>query len=408
MHRRRFLGSLAVAAAALALPRPARAQVGGVNRFLFVQAVGGWDPLCVFAPLFGTPGIDMEPEAEPFTLGDLSLVDHPGRPAVRSFFEAHGAASVVLNGVSVRSVNHETCQAVAMTGATAETGTDWATRLADARRDAYRLPHVVVAGPAFPGDRGTIVSRAQGRLQGLIDAALFDELDTPVARPHFAVTPVLDRYLSRRAAGFAAGAPDSRLRAAHVEAVSRAQGLVADRLELSLRGGGGLNDRIDTAVSALASGLCRCASVATDFVFDTHADNAVQIGLFQDFFTSLSALRARLAATPGPTGRPLVEDTLVVVGSEMGRTPAWNATFGRDHWPFTSMMLVGPGLRGGRVVGGYTARYGGIGADPATGEPDPARPGIAAADIGATLLALGDVDPGEALPFATPLTGILA
>jgi asparagine synthase (glutamine-hydrolysing) len=103
-----------------------------------------------------------------------------------------------------------------------------------------------------------------------------------------------------------------------------------------------------------------------------------------------------------------VEDTLVVVGSEMGRTPAWNATFGRDHWPFTSMMLVGPGLRGGRVVGGYTARYGGIGADPATGEPDPARPGIAAADIGATLLALGDVDPGEALPFATPLSGILA
>ena len=134
----------------------------------------------------------------------------------------------------------------------------------------------------------------------------------------------------------------------------------------------------------------------------------MQIGLFQDFFASLSRLRERLASTPGPTGVPLAEDTLIVVGSEMGRTPAWNATFGRDHWPFTSMMLVGPGLRGGRVIGGYTARYGGIGVDPATGEPDPARPGIAAADIGATLLALGDVDPGEALPFATPLTGILA
>jgi hypothetical protein len=408
MHRRRFLGSLAVAAAALALPRPSRAQAGGVNRFLFVQALGGWDPLCVFAPLFGRPGIDMEAAAEPFTRGDLTLVDHPGRPAVRAFFEAHGDACVVLNGVSVRSVNHETCQAVALTGGTSETGTDWATRLADARRDVYRLPHVVVSGPAFPGERGTIVSRAQGRLQAALDGGVFDEADTPTRGPDFAVTPVVDRYLSRRAAGFAAAAPESRLRAAQVEAVARAQGLVSDRLELSLRGGGSLDARLETALSALSSGLCRCASVATDFIFDTHADNGLQIGLFQEFFAALNTLRARLDATPGPEGRPLSADTLLVVGSEMGRTPAYNATFGRDHWPFTSMMLVGPGLRGGRTVGGYTARYGGIGVDPATGAPDPARPGIAAADLGATLLLAGGVDPAVALPFATPLTGLLA
>lgn len=408
MHRRRFLRTLGLAAAALAAPRASRAQAGTVNRFLFVQAVGGWDPLCVFAPLFGHAGIDMEPEAEPFTLGDLTLVDHPGRPAVRAFFEAHGEQVLVLDGLSVRSVNHETCQAVAMTGGTSESGTDWATRLADARRDAYRLPHVVVAGPAFPGEHGTIVSRAQGRLQALIDGGVFEQADVAVEPPHFGVGPVVDRYLARRAAGFAAAAPESRLRAAHVEAVARAQGLVADRLDLSLRSGGSLDARLDSAVSALAQGLCRCASAATDFVFDTHADNSLQVGLFEAFFTSLHALRLRLASTEGPTGRPLIEDTLVVVGSEMGRTPAWNATRGRDHWPFTSMMLVGPGLKGGRSVGGYTAGYGGVGIDPATGEPDPARPGIVAADVGATLMVLGGVDPGTTLPFATPLTGLLA
>jgi len=51
-------------------------------------------------------------------------------------------------------------------------------------------------------------------------------------------------------------------------------------------------------------------------------------------------------------GRGLLDETLVVVMSEMGRTPRINANGGRDHWTFCySMFMGGAGIRGGTVYG---------------------------------------------------------
>jgi hypothetical protein len=50
--------------------------------------------------------------------------------------------------------------------------------------------------------------------------------------------------------------------------------------------------------------------------------------------------------------RGLLDETLVVVMSEMGRTPRINGNAGRDHWTFCySMWFAGAGIRGGTVVG---------------------------------------------------------
>jgi hypothetical protein len=50
--------------------------------------------------------------------------------------------------------------------------------------------------------------------------------------------------------------------------------------------------------------------------------------------------------------RGLLDETLVVVMSEMGRTPRINGNTGRDHWTFCyGMWLAGGGIRGGTVVG---------------------------------------------------------
>jgi len=59
----------------------------------------------------------------------------------------------------------------------------------------------------------------------------------------------------------------------------------------------------------------------------------------------------RLEALPAPEGGSLLDQTTVLVMSEMGRTPIHNAAIGKDHWPVTSAMLVGAGVAGGRVVG---------------------------------------------------------
>jgi hypothetical protein len=54
--------------------------------------------------------------------------------------------------------------------------------------------------------------------------------------------------------------------------------------------------------------------------------------------------------------RRLLDETLVVVMSEMGRTPKINANGGRDHWTYCySVMLAGAGIKGGSVYGASDA-----------------------------------------------------
>jgi hypothetical protein len=50
--------------------------------------------------------------------------------------------------------------------------------------------------------------------------------------------------------------------------------------------------------------------------------------------------------------RGILDETLVVVMSDMGRTPKINKNAGRDHWTFCySVLLAGAGIRGGTVYG---------------------------------------------------------
>ncbi len=169
-------------------------------------------------------------------------------------------------------------------------------------------------------------------------------------------------------------------------------------------------EKLGNAASLLASGVTRCVSLATHErpAWDTHDQNVNQRLLFEELFGGLSSLRQRLGETAGPEGKPLAESTVVVIVSEMGRTPILNEAAGRDHWPFTSALVVGPGVRGGRAIGGYTERYVGIGVDEATGDLDPKEVGVDPKAFGATLLALGGADPAELIPGATPIRGVLS
>jgi hypothetical protein len=55
--------------------------------------------------------------------------------------------------------------------------------------------------------------------------------------------------------------------------------------------------------------------------------------------------------------RGLLDETLVVIMSEMGRTPRLNPNGGRDHWTFCySVLFAGTGIRGGAVCGASDAQ----------------------------------------------------
>ena len=48
----------------------------------------------------------------------------------------------------------------------------------------------------------------------------------------------------------------------------------------------------------------------------------------------------------------LLDETLVIVTGEFGRTPKINKDAGRDHWgPVMTSMFAGGGVKGGNVIG---------------------------------------------------------
>jgi hypothetical protein len=71
------------------------------------------------------------------------------------------------------------------------------------------------------------------------------------------------------------------------------------------------------------------------------------------FDPAYGALLADLASMPGSqTGRTLLDETLVVVLGEFGRTTgALNNQAGRDHYLRMSIVFAGGGVKGGRVIG---------------------------------------------------------
>jgi hypothetical protein len=76
--------------------------------------------------------------------------------------------------------------------------------------------------------------------------------------------------------------------------------------------------------------------------------------------------------------RGMLEETLVMVTSEFGRTPKLNADAGRDHWPKVfSVMLAGGGIRGGIIHGA---------SDSTASQPD--QDPVSPADLAATMYRL--------------------
>ncbi|MDE0864809.1 MAG: DUF1501 domain-containing protein [Rubripirellula sp.] len=85
--------------------------------------------------------------------------------------------------------------------------------------------------------------------------------------------------------------------------------------------------------------------------------------------------------------RGMLDETLVLVMTDFGRTPKINSTGGRDHWPNSfSVAMAGGGVKGGQVIG----------ASDALGEFVKDRP-ITPGDLSSTIYTLLGIDPGHEL-----------
>ena len=205
MDRRTFMNSAAASLAALGRRSRPRWWVcpPQSEKLVVVFVQGGWDITRVFADGFDHSGVDMEPDAERDTAGGIDFIAHSARPSVSSFMAANHARTLVLNGVMVRSIAHEICTTIALTGDTSGLMPDWPAIAGSSMADTFTLPHLVLGGPNFAGDLGTAVARSgsAGQLEGLLSGDILAQADGGVHLVPKPAPGIIDRYLARTFGG---------------------------------------------------------------------------------------------------------------------------------------------------------------------------------------------------------------
>ncbi len=420
MLSRRSLLAFAAALAATLAPRRARAADLAARKFLFVFARGGWDPTWVFAPDVDPALVDVDPEATPAEIGGLTFADAASRPNVRAFFERYAARTAIINGIEVRSLTHERCRRLLFCGAGEGEADDWATRIAASDR-GWRLPHLVLGGPSFTAAHADAVVRLgdNNQLAELLSADAFRRSDSPIAVASANALTAAEAFAQKRAASWArdqaSGQPQG-VGAALVAAYERAALVRGEAALFDLGRDLGSDslipvpDRVSAALQCFEAGYSRCAIVEHlgqfELGWDTHSNNDVQGIHFDLLFGDLSTILDDMAARPGAGGASLLDETTVVVLSEMGRTPRLNAAGGKDHWTFTSAMLVGAGIRGGMVVGAYDDALVGRPVSLTTGAPEAGGTALRPEELGATLLALAGLE-AEEMGGGSPILAVM-
>ncbi|MCK6524838.1 DUF1501 domain-containing protein [Myxococcota bacterium] len=403
--RRALLGASAASAAGLLLPGRARPAAIDERRFLFVFAEGGWDQACVFAPLFDNPLCDMESHAVPAQVKDIPFVDTEQRPSVRKFIERYASKTVFINGMESRSVAHDVCLRLMTTGTSLPAADDWPAILASGALADPVMPLLCLSGPSYTHEYGGVVVRAgkSGQLAQLVSGDALGERDVALSPPSSAVEALEDSLVAHLAgtnAALLARGREGELAQGRLTAERRAKraGEVVSALSIT-SAGLTLSDDIEMLVEALAIGACRCASIGhkgfQGLTWDTHGVNANQSNNFEELFAALLLVANTLSERPGLTHDTLMEEVTVVVCSEMGRYPQLNTRGGKEHWTFTSCMMFGAGVRGGRAIGGYDDRVAGRRVDLESGDMTESGEALVPNHLGATLLALADMDPAE-------------
>lgn len=422
LSRRAVLKASAAAAACAAIPsvlQRASAQQGAplpaaANKLIIVLASGGWDQTYVLDPKLGASGVDA-PEGSVQMFGDVPIMVHASRPNVTSFFTRYAERACVINGLQVRSFVHPDCMKRVLTGSPSETTPDMGAIAAFERGRELPVPYLALGGQARSGQYAAVTGRT-GTTNQL--AALVDEAAAyPSASgflPEVGLSPSDDerafvrRYLDASTARLAATRGQTGYNKKRVEDFAASLDR-AERLRSFARdNGAGARDytldlgvQIPLAVRALEQGLS-CAALMQTNDWDTHQGNERQGVLHEGLYGALGLLMDTLDS------RALLDDTLVLVLSEMGRTPKLNADNGKDHWPVTSAMLLGAGVRGGRVLGGTSDELAALGLDLATGLPSASGEQLQAGHLVAGVLETLGVDTQSYLPEVEPFRAFRA
>jgi uncharacterized protein (DUF1501 family) len=355
MKRRDFLRHAAFAGLALATPfsmgRVARAEeLGSYDGPLWItiNATGGWDPTMVCDPKGGSINQSFTKEQivqhGPFQVAPIDFIS--------GFFDKYKSKLMVINGIDTSTNNHGPGRRNIWSGNLGE---------------GYPNYAALVAGCTAPDAPMTFINDGgYEETAGLVTAtrAESNNLDffKRIANPNQIDAQGLNHYHDAEIAETIRKAQMDRLdaqrtaqtlpRVKHSMDTLYTARVGQKQLKKLIKhlenptGGNQLIRQAKLTLAAYQAGLAVGAHLSIDG-FDTHdAHDMKQTAALQELFAGLQFILDEVE------DRGIAESVVVMVSSDFSRTPGYNQNNGKDHWPYTSMILYGPGrIPGGRLLG---------------------------------------------------------
>lgn len=388
MKRRDFLRTLTVLGAGHTLPMTLVPAAFGATpaRFLVsINADGGWDPTSLIDPKGNTARADGRGPINNYaasairTAGNLQYAAYSDRitpPLATSaghldnFFQKHYSRLLVINGIDTQTNGHDSGRRFVWSGRLEE-GFPTVAALAAAPYAEWPMAFISNGGYDFTASLVASVRTA--------GSSTFSALAFPNSQ--FA------EDATRRNQGYMSSGAYSRVQAARAARLQRLQqsetlprrlaqlqhlqiardgdlslDAMLSRLPATLSAG--LRGQAEVAAAAFAAGLAVSANLNIGG-FDTHGNHD------QAQTTALTNLLEGVDHLWNEIERHGLQDRVtVVIGSDFGRTPFYNSGQGKDHWNVTSIMALGAGITGNRVVGATDENFRALKLSASTLQPD--------------------------------------
>ncbi|MDV6033254.1 MAG: DUF1501 domain-containing protein [Phycisphaera sp. RhM] len=361
--RRNFLKWCASAGLGLAAPVPLMRSVKADQQelppyegpyYIVFNAAGGWDTTYLMDPK-GIGGINRLYQA-----GDIQThgahrfaptAEHKeGGLSNEDFFREFGNELLVLNGLDYSVNNHSPCSRYMATG-----------KLDSLAYPTFAALVAACKGPACPlsfltfgnySATGNLVAMSRvPYLQSLKRIANADAIEGNERSPYhddFALDRIERALADQRAERSAMPQlprqkrAENMLYAAQVnsKALARVTPHIPNEIPKQR-----LAQQAEIALASFKAGVCVSANLSIG-QFDSHANNdRDQMKLIPELLEGIAYVLRRAEELQ------IREKLVVIAQSEMGRTPTYNKGDGKDHWSIGSIMFLGPGIEGNRIIG---------------------------------------------------------
>ncbi|PRQ09892.1 DUF1501 domain-containing protein [Enhygromyxa salina] len=377
MNRRDFF-KLAGLAGLTLIPGSSAATLGGVagqpqtprayagTFWIFVNAGGGWDPTSMCDP----KGRANEMEVDPMNMylsGDILSAGNISYAPVGyndTFFQKYYQDLLIINGLDMQTNGHDSGSRHVWSGRLIEGFPSIAALVA--ANSGPELPMSYLSFGGYDETAGLVARTRSGNVNALGRIAYPDRFDPNNAD---------DRFHSVKAGELIQSARDGRRTTQELTATLPAEQIAMNQMFTATDGANELkllqqylpaelaNDnqlrrQAQVALAAYRAGISIAVNLNVGG-FDTHGDHDNQhIPRLASLLEGVDAIWQEAEA------QQVADNVVVVVGSDFGRTPGYNPNNGKDHWSVSSMMLMGKGIKGNRVVGGSTDRHQPLKVDP--------------------------------------------